>query len=255
MADSSTQLAPIRQIEAVGFRAWPASSVHYDGSWAIRLTASHPSKRLNSVNPLDPGDTDNLEERVAQAIKRFRACGRQPVFRLSPLAPKALDAYLDTLGWTRFDESLVMLADLATVDLSDAIDQIPLQDIGWYVDAAVQVQQENPALKPGLLEVISAIRPAKGLFVIEEGDEPVSTAICVHDGALAGLFNIGTLADRRRKGYGRMIVKSAIKWAVQHGAKRGWLQVEADNAGAIALYEKIGFTEAYRYAYRRAPEE
>jgi ribosomal protein S18 acetylase RimI-like enzyme len=251
--DSSIQLASIRQIEAVGFRAWPASSVHYDGSWAIRLTASHSSKRLNSVNPLDPGDTDNIEQRVAHAIQRFRAYGRPPVFRLSPLAPKALDTYLDELGWARFDESLVMLADLEAIDLSGAIDQMPLQDSERYVDAALLVQKEDPAAKPGLLEVINAIRPAKGLFVIEEEDEPVSTAICVHDGALAGLFNIATLADRRRKGYGRMIVISSIKWAIQHGAKRGWLQVEADNAGAIALYEKIGFTEAYRYAYRRAP--
>ncbi|UGX86278.1 GNAT family N-acetyltransferase [Phyllobacterium meliloti] len=250
----SMQLAQIRQIEAVGFRAWPASSVHYDGSWAIRLTANHPSKRLNSVNPLDPGDTDNMEERVAHAIQRFKAHGRPPVFRLSPLAPKELDAYLEGLGWPRFDESFIMVADLEKIDFSDAIDQLPLQDIDRFIDAAIEVHQDDPALKPGLFEVINAIVPARGLFVIEEGSEPVSTAICVQDGALAGLFNIGTLADRRRKGHGRMIVKTAIKWAVQHGAKRGWLQVEADNAGAIALYEKLGFAEAYRYAYRRAPD-
>jgi ribosomal protein S18 acetylase RimI-like enzyme len=251
---STMPLAQIRQIEAVGFRAWPAASVHYDGSWAIRMTACHPSKRLNSVNPLDPGDTDNMEQRVGRAVQRLRAYGRPPVFRLSPLAPAALDAYLDASGWSRFDESLVMVADLANIDLSDAIDQIPLRDTGRYVDAAVAVQQENPSAKPGLIEVINAIRPAKGLFVVEEDGEPVSTAICVQDGLLAGLFNIGTLAASRRKGHGRMIVKSAIKWAVQHGAKRGWLQVEADNAGAIALYEKIGFAEAYRYAYRQAPD-
>ncbi|WP_204317076.1 hypothetical protein, partial [Klebsiella aerogenes] len=76
----------------VGFRAWPAASVHYDGSWAIRMTACHPSKRLNSVNPLDPGDTDNMEQRVARAVQRLRAYGRPPVFRLSPLAPAVLDA-------------------------------------------------------------------------------------------------------------------------------------------------------------------
>ena len=74
------QLAQIRQIEAVGFRAWPASSVHYDGSWAIRMTASHPSKRLNSVNPLDPGDIANMEQRVTRAAQRFRAYGRPPDF-------------------------------------------------------------------------------------------------------------------------------------------------------------------------------
>ena len=53
-AEAVTDLALVRRLEAVGFRAWPAASVHYDGSWAVRLTAGHPSKRLNSVNPLDP---------------------------------------------------------------------------------------------------------------------------------------------------------------------------------------------------------
>ncbi|WP_271897334.1 GNAT family N-acetyltransferase [Candidatus Phyllobacterium onerii] len=248
------QLAQIRQFEAVGFRSWPASSVHYDGSWAIRMTASHPSKRLNSVNPLDPGDTNNLEQRVARAAQRFRAYGRPAIFRQSPLAPEALDQYLEELGWARFDESMVMVVDLANVDLSDALDQIPLKDIGRFIDAALQVQEDNAALKPGLFEVINAIRPSKGLFVIEEGAVPVSTAICVQDGALAGLFNIGTAANRRRVGLGRTIIKSALKWALQHGAKKAWLQVEIANTGAIALYERMGFNEAYRYAYRQAPE-
>ena len=46
----------VRRFEAAGFRAWPAAAVHYDGTWVMRLTAGHPAKRLNSVNPLDPGD-------------------------------------------------------------------------------------------------------------------------------------------------------------------------------------------------------
>jgi len=249
------QLAKIRQIEAVGFRAWPATTVHYDGSWALRMTASHPSKRLNSVNPLDPGDTANMEQRVERAAQRFRAYGRPPTFRHSPLAPKELDEYLEDIGWARFDESMVMTADLAAVDVGDAIDQIPLKDIGRFIDASIKVQGEDPLLKPGLFEVISAIKPAKGLFIIEEGAVPVATAICVHDGALAGLFNIGTAADRRRAGLGGAIIRSALKWAEQHGAKKAWLQVEMANAAAIRLYERLGFQEAYRYAYRQAPDE
>ncbi|MGH6859737.1 MAG: GNAT family N-acetyltransferase [Phyllobacterium sp.] len=247
------QLAQIRQVEAVGFRAWPATTVYYDGSWAIRMTAGHPSKRLNSVNPLDPGDTDDMEVRVARAAQRFRAYGRPPVFRLSPLAPGALDHYLDRAGWARFDESMVMMADLKAVDLSDALDQIPHKDIGRFIDAALQVQGETADLKPGLFEVINAIRPARGLFISEEVGAPVATAICVQDGGLAGLFNIGTAMARRRSGLGRTIVKSALKWAFLHGAARAWLQVEIANRGAIGLYEQIGFREAYRYAYRQAP--
>ncbi len=78
-------LATVRRFEAAGFRAWPAASVHYDGTWAIRLTAGHPAKRLNSVNPLDPGDVANPAERIARAARRFDAYGRPLTFRMSPL--------------------------------------------------------------------------------------------------------------------------------------------------------------------------
>ncbi len=246
-------LTQVRQIEALGFRAWPASSVHYDGSWSIRITPAHPAKRLNSVNPLDPGDTDNIEHRVAIAEERFRAAGRDLIFRLSPLAPQKLGAYLEKCGWNRFDESLVMVADLADIDLSNAIDLVPQTDIPRFVDRSMTIQGEAIELKPGLIEVVSAIKPAKGLFIAEDAGIPVSTAICVCDGVMAGLFGIGTAANRRRRGLGCAIVKSALQWAVTQGARKAWLQVEASNEPAIALYQSMSFKEAYRYAYWRQP--
>ena len=101
-------LATVRRFEAAGFRAWPASAVHYDGTWVVRLTAGHPAKRLNSVNPLDPGDVHNLPERIARAGRRFEAYGRPLTFRMSPLSGAALSRHLDGEGWASFSESLVM---------------------------------------------------------------------------------------------------------------------------------------------------
>lgn len=248
-------LTQVRQIEALGFRAWPASSVHYDGSWSIRITPNHPAKRLNSVNPLDPGDTENIEKRVAAAAERFRAAGRALIFRLSPLAPQKLESYLEKSGWTRFDESLVMIADLADVDLSDAREQEPERDTDRFAAASLRVQAESPEKKSSLVDVINAIRPAKGLFVREDADVPVSAAICICDGAMAGLLGIETAELERRRGHGRAIVKTALKWAVMQGARKAWLQVEVGNAGAIALYQSMGFKEAYRYAYWRAEHD
>lgn len=247
-------LTQVRQIEALGFRAWPASSVHYDGSWSIRITASHPSKRLNSVNPLDPGDTDNIKDRVAAASERFRAFGRESVFRLTPLAPTELEPFLERAGWNRFDESQVMIADLADVNLADAIDLVPQTDIVRYIDASLQVQGKTAELKPGLIDVVRAIKPAKGLFLVDVDGVSAATAICVCDGGMAGLFSIGTAENQRRRGLGRAIVKSALKWAVAQGARKAWLQVETGNEGAIALYQSMGFNEAYRYAYWQAAE-
>ncbi|TIL80794.1 MAG: GNAT family N-acetyltransferase, partial [Mesorhizobium sp.] len=157
-------LAIVRRYEAAGFRAWPAAAVHYDGTWVVRLTAGHPAKRLNSVNPLDPGDIQHIADRIGRA--------------------------------------------------------------------ALKVSGSDVSLRPGLSEIIGAIQPEAGLFALEDGTEPLATLICVHDGDLAGLFEIATDRSVRNQGHGRHLILSALKWARLRGAREAWLQVEADNAPA-----------------------
>src|ERR1700744_3243571 len=90
-AKSKMNILPlVRRLEAVGFRAWPASSVQYDGSWQVRLTAGHPSKRLNSIVPLDPAAHLDVEIRLEKAQRKFEAYGRPMVMRETPLAPPVL---------------------------------------------------------------------------------------------------------------------------------------------------------------------
>ena len=230
-------LATVRRYEAAGFRAWPASAVHYDGTWAIRLTAGHPAKRLNSINPLDPGDVRDLADRIVRAGRRFDAYGRPVTFRLSPLSGQALSQHLDDHGWSRLSESLVMGFDLDDDAVDSAMDQIPMKDMDRFVAATMTTQKLNTALRPGLSEVIGSIQPEAGLFVLEGDKAPLSTAICVHDGELAGLFEVATSDDERGKGFGRRVVLSALKWARLRGATRAWLQVEADNLVARRLYQ------------------
>lgn len=249
------RLAIVRRLEAVGFRAWPAASIQYDGSWQVRLTAGHPSKRLNSVNPLDPSDHGDVETRVERAARRFSAYGRPLIFRQSPLAPPQLDAYFDAKGWRRFDETTVMMADIRKLDLDAALDHLPVRELGRYVDANILVHGRDRSIKPGLTEVISSIRPASGWFVIEEPDAgPVATALCVHDSDMAGIFEVATRSDRRNKGYGREVVTAALRWARMRGAEQAWLQVATTNEAAMDLYDRFGFEEIYRYDYRQAPD-
>ncbi len=74
-------------------------------------------------------------------------------------------------------------------------------------------------------------------------------AIAVPGDGLLGLFCIAVAPERRRAGLASALVRALI--ADEPGA-RPYLQVEARNAGAIALYERLGFSEAYRYVHRTA---
>ena len=98
------------------------------------------------------------------------------------------------------------------------MDQIPLKDVGRFVSAVVSVREHDPSLHAGLAALIEAIEPEAGLFVLEEDGETLATTICVHDGDLAGLFEVATSRSERGKGYGRRIVLSALKWARLRGA-------------------------------------
>ena len=249
-----TGLPDVRRLEAVSFRSWPASTTSFDGTWAIRLTAGHPSKRLNSVNPLDPADHADLENRISRMARRFASFGRPLVFRQSPLAPPDLENILDARGWRRFDETIVMTRDLVA-PAPDTVPRLPIADVGRWIDALVVMGSVDATVKPGLSELIAHVEGALGLFLVEDdAGKPLAGAMAVRFADLVGLFEVVVHPDMRRHGFGRRIVEDALAWAQKGGAKRGWLQVVAENEPAVALYGTLGFTEAYRYAYRQAPE-
>lgn len=248
----AANLPLVRRLEAVGFRAWPAASVQYDGSWQVRLNGGYGSKRLNCVVPLDPSDSRDIGPRLGKAGRRFASHGRTLLVRETPLTPPAVLEFMREQGWERFESVTVMTCDLVSCDLPDTMDHLPSHDIGRFVDAYLTLAGEDASLKPGLAEVVSAIKPPAGLFIIEDPETgPLATALCVQDNDLAGILSVCVDQSARRQGRGTEILSTALRWARMRGARSAWLQVETDNAPALALYAKFGFTEAYRYHYWR----
>ena len=257
MTDMTASLAQgdlplVRRLEAVGFRAWPAASVVYDGSWQVRLTGSHPSKRLNCIVPLDPSDYRDMDLRLSKARKRFADYGRSLVVRETPLAPPHLIRHLEDDGWQMFETADVMIGDLAHLPLPPTLGHLPSHDIGRFVDACIAVGQDDAALKPALAEILSSIKPQSGFFIKESPRHgAVAVALCVQDNDLAGIMSFAVSQTVRRQGIGSEILASALRWARVSGARSAWLQVEADNEPAIALYRQFGFRKVYEYRYWR----
>ncbi|WP_162907351.1 GNAT family N-acetyltransferase, partial [Allorhizocola rhizosphaerae] len=63
-----------------------------------------------------------------------------------------------------------------------------------------------------------------------------------------GLHHVETAAAARRRGLARAAVGALARWGEAHGARHAYLQVQDDNAGAIALYESLGFKTQHSYA-------
>lgn len=248
-------LPDVRRLEAVGFRAWPAAEAYYDGTWMVRLTAGHPSGRLNSINPMDPADDHNLDERINRLSRYFRERGRIPSFRLTPLSAPRIGERLDQLGWISLKHTVVMRLGLTEQLLAIAEDLTPTNNVERYVEASITTHADDPAIKPGLRQVLEAIKPDHGLFILDRDGAPVSSALCVRDVDVVGLFNVATAEQVRGQGFGRRLIMSALRWAFARGARQAYLQVEEENQTAIRLYRSLGFSDAYRYVYRQPQDQ
>jgi ribosomal protein S18 acetylase RimI-like enzyme len=80
------------------------------------------------------------------------------------------------------------------------------------------------------------------------GDAAVG--IAVESDGLVGLFCLAVDPARRRGGLGTALVRALLAGA---DAGSAYLQVEESNAPAVAMYQRLGFREAYRYCHRVAP--
>ena len=58
------------------------------------------------------------------------------------------------------------------------------------------------------------------------------------------ILNIAVREDRRRHGYGRLLMATALQDAKETGILQGVLEVRISNAPAIHLYESFGFRQA-----------
>ena len=112
--------------------------------------------------------------------------------------------------------------------------------------------QGRPLPPIGRALLLSA--PWQGFGSIRDDD---GTVIAVGRVALAGewasITAIEVAPAWRRRGLGSAITSALCREAAARGARRVLLQVEMDNAAALALYARVGFTPVHRYHYRVAP--
>ena len=76
--------------------------------------------------------------------------------------------------------------------------------------------------------------------------EPVSTTAVVMGGQAAGVYNVATLPEYRRQGYGETIMRHALDCAHQeHGVRRTILQ---STPAGLHLYERMGYRTVAKIA-------
>ncbi len=246
-------MGTIARLERSMLTSWPALSTAFDGDWVIRL-ADGVTKRSNSVTCLGCDDRD-LGARIDGVVDIYRDRGLPAIFRLSPLASPAVDTGLNERGWRRFDETIVMTADLD--DLAKRIEddlkhrvQIAMQPDRTWLKSCYRIDGADSGHLATLTAMLERLVPKAGYGRIERGDDIDALALMVVDQELTGLFEVLTISERRRQGFARALLCELFAWSRRQGAETAWLAVVADNLPAKGLYQSLGFKEVYRYHYR-----
>ncbi len=244
-----------RRLEELSLNASGAfQSLVYDG-WLLGFRPG-PTKRLRCVNAFYSTSLP-LAEKVDYCIRFYQSVSLPAIFRMLPFSqPPELDAYLENLGWSMFERTLVLRADLQTPSkIAVARDSVEIVDVPRWVEAtAGMLDLVGDALTAAVERAKSYPLPHAGAIIRHQGDV-VACGLVKLEGAHAGLFALSTAPAHRRGGLGRAIVGALLTEASRQGSRAAYLQVTADNEAALALYRQFGFARVYDYWYRGRASE
>jgi ribosomal protein S18 acetylase RimI-like enzyme len=77
----------------------------------------------------------------------------------------------------------------------------------------------------------------------------IATGAAVLEDDWLGVHGLAVDAEHRRRGLAIAVLAELVEWGAERGARTVWLQVETDNAPALALYEGLGFSEHHATRY------
>ncbi|MEU9295823.1 GNAT family N-acetyltransferase [Streptomyces sp. NPDC048266] len=249
-------------------RAWQPIESEALGEWTLRAAFHEtPSegagaarrvgftRRANSALPLgDPGVP--VADALAHVRAWYAARGLPAYVQTATGAEgtqELLCAELDRHGWRREVSAEVRIASLAPLgDLDADVSAVRLSrtaDEAW-----LRRYQRVGAPGPDVRQVLAS--GPSVWFATVAGTEEVPAAIgrCVVDGRWAGFMAVEVDPARRRLGLATSVMTALARQALDEGASAAWLQVEADNDGARALYDGMGFAPHHHYHHYRWAE-
>ncbi len=239
-------------LERVAARGWQATTTARLGQWLFRAGSGFTG-RANSVLPL--GSPGRDFPAALTEVDRFYRRHRLPALFQVPQCDGTadLEAFLDQRGWQPFSPTLVLTADshacaalcppIAGWGPASFADRPSAQWLDGYL-------YRGRTLPPSAVAVLVDADPVV-FGSVTDSDAVVAVARGVLTDGWLGVTALTVQPARRRAGAGRHLMGELLRWGVARGARDCYLQVAADNAAPLALYERLGFAERHRYHYRR----
>lgn len=232
------------ELDAIATRAWPPTETDRLGDWTLRASGGF-TRRANSVLVAgDPGMP--LDDALTALVSWYAGRGLTPWVQLPDSSPYG--AELDARGWPRFADTLVRTAPLAPLT------RLPEDPDGSGTAVVLSRTPDDAWLaayhRTGDL-ADAALKVVTGGPSVWFATMPGAIGRAVVDGPWALFGAVEVIPEQRRRGRAGAIMGALARQAAAEGATAAYLQVEADNSAARAMYDRMGFTDHHGYHYRR----
>lgn len=209
--------------------------------------------RARSAVPLshEPPDLGFLPVILA----RYEARGFIPAFRLPDLP--AFGAFQTALAQRGFGREQATLTQIAPIPALLDTDPDPTATLGDTPDAAWMAMFLGEGLDPvdGASRARSLSRATGTRYAsLRENGHTLACGAASFGQGWLGVHGMRTAAAQRGRGLAARVLRAMAREAAQRGIPQAFLQVDASNAPALALYQRLGFSTAWPYAYWRQPD-
>jgi GNAT superfamily N-acetyltransferase len=241
----------IAELELLASRCWPAREIVKYKGWIIHMDDGI-TWRANSVLP-NAWDTNvDVEQVVDYVIDLYNERDAAPAFKITESSqPKGLDELLEQKG---FEQRMVTHVQTAPIEeISCHSPKLPVDLFKVTDDSLDILMYESKRDRKSIdvrKDIIKRIEGAKNIARVMMHGNIAGVGLGVVEQDWLGLFSIRTLPEYRRRGVAWSVNCALAMWGEDHGVKRAFLQVEAENEPALKLYESMGFETIYTYWYR-----
>ncbi|WP_342571871.1 GNAT family N-acetyltransferase [Paenibacillus sp. FSL R5-0749] len=239
-----------KTIEEISLNHWqPLSTLLYDG-WVLRFAKGY-TKRANSIQPIYYSTLD-VHEKIEECERIYASNQLSTIFKITPfIQPDHLDQLLQDKGYAVVDLTRIQIRSLD--DIKEPVHQavqIDEQLTTTWLDHFCRLNKVNDLQRETTELMLNNIRTKAGFISLLLDGQVVACGFGVIERGYVGLYDIITDANFRNQGLAEQMILHLLHWAKENGATSSYLQVVANNAPAVKLYAKLGYSEVYSYWYR-----
>jgi ribosomal protein S18 acetylase RimI-like enzyme len=218
--------------------------LHADQGW---------TGRANSVLPLATPHRP-LPELLAEAGRFYAERGLRLQIQLPLPARGLLDAELAGRCWTLERPALVLTAALTSTPdgpPAEPVELEPAPSAAWLAGYHYYSSPDGP--RPEHVLRLLTRHDRVGFASVRRAGAVVGIARGTVDEGWLGVTAVEVAPEHRRTGVASALMRGLWDWGHRQGATGCYLQVHETNSGALALYQRLGFSFHHRYHYRVAP--